>query len=104
MPKKPSGAPLPKSKAKSDSKTTTKSSSTSSAPDVEISGPVADKKGWKYYCNDEQVTEAVYKQMMEDHSNWVKEQEKAAVDKQAEEAKLDRKGNKNVKSTKARKR
>lgn len=70
-------------------------------PDVEISGPVVDKKGWKYYCNDEQVTEAVYKQMMEDHSNWIKEQEKAVVAKQAEEAKLDKKGKKNV--TKARK-
>lgn len=61
-----------------------------------------DRKSWKYYCNDEQVSEAVFKQVQQDHAQWVLEQEKLAAQKQADEAKLDKKGTKNV--IKARKR
>ena len=68
-------------------------------PDVEISDAPVDKKGWKYYCNDEQVSEAVFKQVQQDHAQWVIEQEKQALAKQAEEAKLDKKGKKNVTKT-----
>ena len=30
---------------------------------------------WKYYCNDQLVTEDDYKQVMKGHEQWIKEQE-----------------------------
>jgi len=70
-------------------------------PDVEISPPPTDMKGWKYHCNDEAVTEAVFKQVQQDHEEWIKNRDKLAAAKLAEEAKLEKKGKKNV--TKIRK-
>ena len=39
-----------------------------------------DNKGeWKFFVNDEQVTQEVYVQIMEDHVRWCREQEELAA-------------------------
>ena len=39
-----------------------------------------DSKGeWKFFVNDERVTEEVYVQIMTDHVNWCREQEELAA-------------------------
>jgi len=70
------------------------------APDILPDEPI-DRKGWKYYCNDELVTEEVFNSITKDHQAWIDEQEKikeaAALATQKEDAKL---AKKKVKKTK----
>lgn len=49
-------------------------------PDVEISPPFEmTGNKWTYKCNDEAVSESVYRSLMADHEAWIVEQAKAAA-------------------------
>lgn len=48
----------------------------------------------KYYCNDQEVTEEVYLKVVEDHKQWVTEQEKKTAAALAEQLKAEKKGKK----------
>lgn len=48
----------------------------------------------KYYCNDQEVTEEVYLKVVEDHKQYVIEQEKKYQEKLAELLKAEKKGKK----------
>jgi hypothetical protein len=48
-------------------------------PDVEISTPLVPDNKWTFKFNDEPVTFEQHKQIMKDHEQWTKEQEKAII-------------------------
>lgn len=42
-------------------------------PDVEISAPLKLDKSWAFRWNDEKISYDQYKQLVEDHAQWVKD-------------------------------
>jgi hypothetical protein len=42
-------------------------------PDVEISAPLKLDKSWSFRWNDEKISFDQYKQLVEDHAQWVKD-------------------------------
>ena len=58
---------------------------------VEISSAEYSREGWKFYVNDERVTEEEYIAIMDEHLKWVKAQEELAAAEAEPEKKTKRK-------------
>lgn len=61
------------------------------AEPVEISSAEYSREGWKFYVNDERVTEEEYIAIMDEHLKWVKAQEELAAAEAEPEKKTKRK-------------